>query len=41
METYRRDFTIGERETQRFYRMLTLRKWSRGILTTRFSTLLW
>ena len=32
METYRRDFTIGERETQRFYRMLTLRKWSRGIL---------
>ena len=32
METYRRDFTIGERETQRFYRMLTLGKWSRGIL---------
>lgn len=32
METYRRDFTIGEGETQRFYRMLVLEKWRKGIL---------
>lgn len=32
MRSYRRDFTIGEKETQRFYRMLALQKWRRGIV---------
>jgi len=32
MQSYRRDFTIGEKETQRFYRMLALQKWRRGIV---------
>ena len=30
--SYRRDFTIGLGETRRFYLMLTLGKWKRGLL---------
>ena len=30
--TYRRDFTIGLRETQDFYLMLALGRWWKGIL---------
>lgn len=30
--SYRRDFTIGLRETQDFYLSLTLRRWRKGIL---------
>lgn len=29
---YSRDFTIGERETQRFYRMLALQRWRGGAM---------
>lgn len=31
MTTYRRDFTIGLKETQRFFLMLTLERWGKGI----------
>ena len=30
--SYRRDFTIGLRETRRFYLMLVLEKWRKGLL---------
>ena len=30
--SYSRDFTIGVRETQDFYTMLTLRHWRKGLL---------
>lgn len=31
LQSFHWDFTIGARETQRFYRMLVLEKWAKGI----------